>query len=353
MFNYFIIFLLSFAYIKAETHDKWIVVTTINYPSEMMKKLASIKNWHLVVVADKKTPKDWHLDNCDFLSVEAQEKLPYKIIQHLPWNHYCRKNIGYLYAIEHGATIIYDTDDDNMPITDTVTYLPEQTTTMRYITHDSSVNPYAHFGQPAVWPRGYPLTAITSTPNYQLQQESVFIPVQQGCVNKAPDVDAIFRLTQDQEISFEDKKAVSIPAQTACPFNSQNTIFYKSAFWGLLIPITVSFRASDIWRSYWVQRMLWDMQASLCFLPATAIQYRNDHNLLKDFEDELEIYLKTEKMITAIRTWHSGKPLFADRIQDLMATLIKGGFFKPAEMNLLNAWLEDLRMVNYEMPVIN
>ena len=32
----------------------------------------------------------------------------------LPWNHFGRKNIGYLYAILHGATMIWDFDDDNM-----------------------------------------------------------------------------------------------------------------------------------------------------------------------------------------------------------------------------------------------
>ena len=35
-----------------------------------------------------------------------------------PYNHYARKNIGYLYAIQQGADIIYDTDDDNLPYDD-------------------------------------------------------------------------------------------------------------------------------------------------------------------------------------------------------------------------------------------
>ncbi|MBX9703355.1 MAG: hypothetical protein K2X39_04300, partial [Silvanigrellaceae bacterium] len=57
--------------------DKWIVVTTINYPTAALKKLAKLPDWRLVVVGDKKTPKDWHLDNCVFLDVEMQAKLPY------------------------------------------------------------------------------------------------------------------------------------------------------------------------------------------------------------------------------------------------------------------------------------
>ena len=35
-------------------------------------------------------------------------------VDHLPWNHFGRKNIGYLYAISMGAKTIFDFDDDNM-----------------------------------------------------------------------------------------------------------------------------------------------------------------------------------------------------------------------------------------------
>jgi len=34
----------------------------------------------------------------------------------LPYHHYCRKNIGYLYAIRQGADCILETDDDNLPL---------------------------------------------------------------------------------------------------------------------------------------------------------------------------------------------------------------------------------------------
>ena len=42
------------------------------------------------------------------------EALPYNIIPLLNWNHFGRKNVGFLYAMHHGAEVIYDTDDDNI-----------------------------------------------------------------------------------------------------------------------------------------------------------------------------------------------------------------------------------------------
>ena len=249
----------------------------------------------------------------------------------LPWNHYSRKNIGYLYALEHGASIIYDTDDDNTPIEDTITYFSEKSLMLQYQTDASAVNVYADFGQPRVWPRGFPLKEINQAGSHQFLLERSFIPIQQGLVNSDPDVDAIFRLTHSQEIEFEStQKPVSLPVKTMCPFNSQNTIFHYDAFWGLVLPITPKFRVCDIWRSYWVQRILWDINASLCFLPATAIQFRNEHDLLKDFADEIDLYLKAGEFITAAIGWDCAEVDLGIRILDFMTTLIKQDFFKPS-----------------------
>ena len=40
-------------------HDRWIVVTSIFGPNDDIAKLAKIPGWRLLVVGDKKTPKDW------------------------------------------------------------------------------------------------------------------------------------------------------------------------------------------------------------------------------------------------------------------------------------------------------
>lgn len=172
-------------------YSKWIVVTSINYPTKALKKLAALKDWHLVVVGDKKTPVDWYLENCDYLSPETQDHLGFHITKLLPWNHYSRKNIGYLYAIKNGATIIYDTDDDNILINDTISYLTPTAQTFLYETNESTVNTYAHFGQASIWPRGYPLDKILLKKTETTQETYPYI--QQGLANLDPDVDAIFR----------------------------------------------------------------------------------------------------------------------------------------------------------------
>ncbi|EPB71894.1 hypothetical protein ANCCEY_09019 [Ancylostoma ceylanicum] len=98
-----------------ERSSKWIVVTTVQHPTEDIKRLSRIPGWTLVVVGDTKTPKNWSLEGVHYLSVEYQQRLGYRILDHLPYKSYARKNIGYLYAIQNGAEWIYDTDDDNKP----------------------------------------------------------------------------------------------------------------------------------------------------------------------------------------------------------------------------------------------
>lgn len=327
----------------------WAVVTTIHYPTEALKKLNSLSQVHLVVVADKKTPSDWYLEGCDFLSVDKQLSLNYRIIPLIPWNHYSRKNIGYLYAIEHGARIIYDTDDDNIITGDSIEFQPVNTTMNAPSTHSITINPYAYFGQSAIWPRGYPLELILEN----IKATHSLVPchplVQQGLVNNDPDVDAIFRLTRTLPVYFDDNPAICLQHGMMAPFNSQNTIFHYGAFWGLVIPVATAFRVCDIWRGYWVQRILWEIGANLCFLPARVVQERNVHNYMHDFMDETDLYCKAGSLIYFLCNWRSRTNDLFSTIVDLHSSLIDAGFFKPKEFELINAWLEDLHTVGYKL----
>jgi hypothetical protein len=340
------------ALVYAHNHTHWIVVTTINYPSQALKKLAALKDWHLVVVADKKTPLDWSLPNCEFLSVEKQAQLGYRIVSLLPWNHYCRKNIGYLYAIEHGARVIYDTDDDNILLQNSIPLLPITSTLRTWKSPHTTFNPYAYFGQPTLWPRGYPLEHITQASEGNYAQESVFIPIQQGMVNNDPDVDAIHRLTRNSFVTFEHNEPICLDQNIMCPFNSQNTLTYYPAFWGLVIPITTSFRVCDIWRGYWVQRLLWDLKAHLCFLPASALQHRNEHNLMVDFKQEIDLYVKAGKLVHFLMHWKSEHPLIFDRIIELTNLMVLNGYYQEKETAFMQAWLLDLQDAGYIPPTI-
>ena len=99
--------------------DKWVIVTTIFAPTNDVKYLAdSSFGWCVLVVGDAKTPPDWSYKDVIYLGMDKQEVLArkYTLINLIPKNNYLRKMIGYLYAIENGAQVIYETDDDIAPL---------------------------------------------------------------------------------------------------------------------------------------------------------------------------------------------------------------------------------------------
>ena len=92
--------------------DRWIVVTSIQKPTDDVKLLGSLrdKGWRVLVVGDKSTPPDWEAPpGVRFLSYDEASRLGYNLLRYQRWKTYSIKNIGYLFAIQHGAKIIYDT----------------------------------------------------------------------------------------------------------------------------------------------------------------------------------------------------------------------------------------------------
>ncbi|KAF9335993.1 hypothetical protein BG006_010048 [Podila minutissima] len=325
----------------------------------------------VVVVADTKSPKEWACGSCVYLSVEDQKCLSYGVVDVIPYKAYTRKNIGYLWAIQQGATKVFDTDDDNLPTGNDIILESPTGSVVGYRSDNTtgkSVNIYSHFGRPDIWPRGFPLEEIdirrpvSYIPEYESlpgRARDVLAPpmmIQQGLADLDPDVDAIFRLTQGQELKKATfcKKSPSIRLSpgTFCPFNSQNTLFSYDAFWGLVLPITVSFRVCDIWRGYWVQRLLWDVNGSLGFTKPTVDQIRNAHNYLDDYKDELQIYAETSKFIDFLSTWKSRSTNLETRIVDLMKGMAENKFIGDADVDLAKRWVKDLKSVGYVFPKV-
>lgn len=332
--------------------NQWIVITSIQYPTAAVKQLAQLPGWRVVVVGDKKSPKDWVCEGCHYLSPEAQEELPYTLARVLPWNHYSRKMLGYLYAIEHGATVIYETDDDNELSCDQLTYFPKSCSLQLMKSDSGWCNVYALFGQPTVWPRGFPLMHIMQSASGSSSLQTVHPYIQQSLANGDPDVDAIFRLTRQGEVIFSSAEPVALAAQTYCPFNTQATFYHQEAFWGLYIPTTTPFRVCDIWRGYMAQRLLWDINGVVAFRAPMVFQERNAHNYLHDFADEWQLYTQAEKLGSFLKNWHCPHTTIEERLKDLVHDMIAHNFYKEHEAIVLQAWLDDLVALHYHFPAV-
>jgi len=333
-------------------------ITTIQPPTRSVSKLMrhlEQAGGHLVVAGDKKGPESYNArpgDRVTFLSFEDQLSSEYQIVSALPAGHYTRKNIAYLKAIAGGASCIYDTDDDNAP--NGSWGLREECVEAREVPLPGQgprwVNVYAYFSPEQIWPRGLPLNEIRKTPPQPSGELKPFCaPVQQGLANGSPDVDAVWRLVLDRPFDFNDGPSVYLSPGNWCPFNTQSTWWWPRAYPLLYIPSYCSFRMCDIWKSFVTQRCLWAMGHGVVFHAPEVDQDRNEHNLLKDFEDEVPGYLKNPDIVEILDglTLEAGPDTTGENLKTCYRALVEAGIFPVEELKLVDLWLADIsRMAN-------
>jgi len=319
---------------------KYIVITSIFPPTEAVRAFASREGYQLVVVGDRKTPANWQQDGCVYLGVQEQIDLHPSLASLIPYNHYGRKMMGYVYAIQQGADIIIDTDDDNIPYNDW--QFPNFEGDFTCSSPDLGwVNIYHHFSDQPIWPRGLPLRNIRDSRSKLTWQPSVRqnrIGIWQGLANEDPDVDAIYRLTSNEPCNFIDRDPVVLEKGTISPFNSQNTAFHKEMFPLLFLPSFVTFRFTDILRGIIAQPILWQHGYRLGFLKATVVQKRNEHDYFKDFESEVPMYLHAEKALQAV-TEAVGRGSVKDDLLAAYQALLAIHVVEERELKVLEEWL--------------
>ncbi|KAJ3676286.1 hypothetical protein LUZ60_003698 [Juncus effusus] len=347
--------------------EKWIVVSVSSPPTDALRALVRMKGWQLVAVGNSETPDDWALKGAIFLSLEQQALLGFRSVDYLPYNSYVRKTIGYLFAIQHGAKIIFDVDDraevlesDLSRSFDVDLVAQKHPVLLQYSHADPNrtvINPYIHFGQRSVWPRGLPLDRVGDVAHEEFYTEifggKQFI--QQGLSNGLPDVDAVFYHTRKSsglesfDIRFdEDAPKVALPQGMMAPVNSFNTLFHTQAFWGLMLPVSISSMASDVIRGYFAQRILWEIGGFVTIHPPTL--YRPDKAGSYHFSEEKDLHVNVNRLINFLIEWRSSRRNLFERILELSVEMAERGFWGEEDVKMTAAWLQDLVSVGYQQP---
>lgn len=325
-----------------------VVITTINQPTRAVEEIArdcARLSAEFVIIGDTKSPVDFHQDGANYLDVLAQMESGFALGKIAPTKHYARKNIGYLEAIRNGAEIILETDDDNIPLVGF--WAPRHVaTSARHVESAGWTNVYRYFSKNNIWPRGLPLDKILTPPPSLdgIATALVQCPIQQGLANKNPDVDAIYRLVLPLPIDFDEAPPVALGRGSWCPFNSQNTTWWREAFPLLYLPFHCSFRMTDIWRSFVAQRISWENGWSVLFHSATVFQERNEHSLIRDFEEEIPGYLRNTAICEQLGalSLRSGVAAIPDNLRLCYRELVANDHVGSEELPLLDAWLDDL-----------
>ena len=321
--------------------DKQIVITSINEPTRAVREFAALPDYKLIVVGDRKTPADWQQEGVQFLDLAAQTALCRAFADTLPVDHYVRKMVGYIQAMQNGAQVIVDTDDDNIPYEGwSFPGFDDRYDLIR--SQQPFVNIYALYTDHPIWPRGLPLTLVKQdAPTLERQPADCRVGVWQGLADLEPDVDAIYRLTcpHPEDFRFDPNGNMVLAAGTFTPFNSQNTAFRSECFPLLYLPGTVTFRYSDILRSYVAQPIMARHGFQLGLTQASVFQLRNPHNLMEDFRSEIPVYLDADRVVGLVGEALQSQSM-ADNLLEAYSALERANIVTADELICLHAWLD-------------
>ena len=187
--------------------------------------------------------------------------------------------------------------------------------------------------------------------------------VQQSLADVHPDIAAIHRLTRAPlTFDFAPRGGAGSGSDWAgllggeagalAPYNAQATLHSEGALWGMLLPVTVHGRVSDIWRSYIAQTLMGQYGLALVFTRSLVNQERSPHNYLRDFQSELPLYLRAGGLLDFLRAWAPSAPNLSlpAQYEELLVALYEHGVLEAPDVRLAQAWLTDLAEAGYAFP---
>ena len=324
------------------TGDQWIVTTTGFLNPSALTTILKTKMWKVLALGDKRTSHNWKENAFPskvlYLSFEEQLALDFHLVRYISYGINAQKNVGYLVAILCGAKIIYELDSNSMIWSPNIHVYPSVQSSADVpwlafqVRRSPFVNIYAAFGQPQLWPRGIPADELHNISEdgwsslRRNDNETIHAYVQQKLFDFDPDVDAFTRLTRPvcvkHAVFDRDRRVIALEPFTFSPYNSRNTIYHQAAFWGLYLPMTTPPQVGDIWRGFWVQRLLWDIGGHLIFSTIRASKYERSKSTVQDMIYEEGIHSDGGKLVRLLKSWKTTRSTLFGRIQALIDIIV-------------------------------
>jgi len=354
-----------YSYIKSE---KWIIMTTNNIKNCFnFSTFESLNDWKTLIISLNETNDNIaHIfilsDKIVYLSIKDQLKLSYDILKYISMNSYSRKNIGYLFAIEHGAKEIFEIDDNIMiKNSDYINYIFNKTLYERITLCKNNkgemINPYSYFGLNNIWPRGFRLNSLNKDYNntyINLASSQINLKplIYQGLINGESDIDSFFFLTRTEknskiDIFFPKNYPLIYLPGNFIPINSKNTKYLYDIFPALILPAFLNERLADIFRGYIMQCYAWRNNGTIIYINSNAFNFKNKS--LNDFYlTDKDLYYKLEKLLTILNKEKDYKTNNSTNfILYLIQKMIANEIFEKKDLKLYKAFIKDLSNIGY------
>ena len=346
----------------------WIIMTINNLENiSYYSYFESLNDWKTLILSlNESNDRICNLFNSSdklvYLSIKDQLRLSYNILKYISMNSYCRKNIGYLFAIEHGAKEIFEIDDNIMiKNSNYINYIFKkefyERITLCKNNKGEMINPYSYFGLNHIWPRGFRLNNLNIDLNniyINLASSQINLKplIYQGLINGEPDIDSFFFLTRTEkkskiDIVFPKNYPLIYLPGNYIPINSKNTKYLYDIFPTLILPSSFNERLADIFRGYIMQCYSWRYNGATIYMNSDAFSVSNK-SLYDFYLAEKDLYYKLEKFLKILdkeKEFKTNNPKFF--IIYLIKKMVTNEIFSKKDLKLYKAFIKDLSNIGY------
>jgi hypothetical protein len=217
------------------------------------------------------------------------------------------------------------------------------------------INPYIHFGERNIWPRGFRLSDLVHQHNnvfYTLNARDLLLKplIFQGLINVAPDTDSIFQKTM---LSYEFNFSLTDPfiyfPGNFIPINSKNTKYLYDIFPFLALSSTTSENLSDIFRGYILQYFALRHNGCVVFHSSSNYRLRNNLSKSSNFIEEKNLFFNLDKYLFILNEnkTSNSKINEVDKLYSIIENLINFGFLGKKDLSMCKAYIDDLSNIGY------
>lgn len=276
-----------------------------------------------------------------------------------------RRNVALLHALTLGPDVVVTVDDDNLPVDPELylgSFVEGFSDPSDQLTRSSTgwFNP-GYVLEPPVVHRGFPINQRHNRRSYTTGRRNVTMagggwPPRVGVVAGLwfgdPDVDAIERIVDAPRVTGLRSNAgyassdygTVLEVGTWAPFNTQNTA-YAWAVAPLMQCLVGVGRYDDIWMSYIARVVMDDLGYHVRYGVPITHQTRNEHDLVRDLEDEFYGYRHTGPFVDRLRQINFDNDLFATPLGRLAEVYDRVADLLPDRTNEVNrVWLDDVQV---------
>ncbi|KAK3086538.1 hypothetical protein FSP39_019888 [Pinctada imbricata] len=272
-----------------------------------------------------------------FLSSAKQNSLYHDFNRFITTRHVSRKNIGYIYAIDHGAKMIWDISEYHSRGKFLVDKAEQDILTVCPEYKDFIMNPL-DFYDISQKPRGFPLSFDISQAKSCPIRGILGSGIMQLFDPKHPDVGKTKSVESKPDQTFQAAKIIplQIPHSIAVPLNYHSTVWSVEAFPYLFLPSTVSSDAADIWRGY-IAQTLNNFYFEVSYMPVSSTDFKSVKEPNDDHLSESEdLTKKTDMLIELLNELR--RKNYDLNLETFYAEMYKRGYIESPDILLLHVW---------------